>query len=34
MEKIDRCALFGCNDDRLFAEKYILKFSFCLEKRA
>ena len=33
MGKIDRCALFGCNDDRLFAEKYILKFSFC-PKRA
>ena len=31
MGKIDRCALFGCNDDRLFAEKYTLKFSFCLK---
>ena len=29
MGKIDRCALFGCNDDPLFAKKYTLKFSFC-----
>ena len=27
--KKDRCAVFGCNNDRLFAEKYTLKFSFC-----
>ena len=28
MGKKYRCALFGCNNDRLFAEKYALKFSF------
>ena len=27
--KKDRCTVFGCNNDRLFAEKYTLKFSFC-----
>ena len=27
--KKDRCAVFGYNDDRLFPEKYTLKFSFC-----
>ena len=27
--KKDRCALFGCNNDHLFAEKYTVKFSFC-----
>ena len=27
--KKDRCAVFGCNNDRLFPEKYTLKFSFC-----
>ena len=25
----DRCAVFGCNNDRLFPEKYIVQFSFC-----
>ena len=29
MRKKDRCAAFGCNNDRLFPEKYTLKFSFC-----
>ena len=29
MRKKDRCAVFGCNNDRLFPEKYTLKFSFC-----
>ena len=28
-EKKDRCAVFGRNNDRLFTEKYTLKFSFC-----
>ena len=28
MSKKDRCALFGCNNDRLFPEKYTAKFSF------
>ena len=27
--KKDRCALFGCNNDRLFPEKYTVKFYFC-----
>ena len=27
--KKDRCAVFGCNNDRLFPEKYTLKFPFC-----
>ena len=27
--KKDRCAVFGRNNDRLFPEKYTLKFSFC-----
>ena len=28
--KKDRCAVFGCNNDRPFAEKYTIKFSqFC-----
>ena len=27
--KKDLCAVFGCNNDRLFPEKYTLKFSFC-----
>ena len=27
--KKDRCAAFGCNNDRLFPEKYTVKFSFC-----
>ena len=27
--KEDRCAVFGCNNDRLFSEKYTLKFPFC-----
>ena len=29
MRKKDRCAVFGCNNDRLFPEKYTVKFSFC-----
>ena len=29
MGKKDRCAVFGCNNDRLFPEKYTMKFSFC-----
>ena len=29
MKKKDRCAVFGCNDDRFFPEKYTVKFSFC-----
>ena len=29
MGKRDRCAVFGCNNNRPFAEKYTLKFSFC-----
>ena len=29
MGKKDRCAVFGYNDDRLFPQKYTLKFSFC-----
>ena len=29
MGKKDRCAVFGCNNDRLFPEKYTVKFSFC-----
>ena len=28
MGKKDCCAVFGCNNDRLFPEKYALKFSF------
>ena len=31
MRKKDRCAVFGCNNDHLFPEKYTLKFSFCLK---
>ena len=27
--KKDRYAVFGCNNDRLFPEKYTMKFSFC-----
>ena len=27
--KKDRCAVFGFNNDRLFPEKYTLKFFFC-----
>ena len=34
MGEKDRCAVFGCNNDLPFPEKYILKFSFCPEKRA
>ena len=30
MGKKDCCAEFGCNSERPFADKYILKFSFCL----
>ena len=29
MGKKDCCAVFGCNNDRLFPEKYTVKFSFC-----
>ena len=29
MRKKDRCAVFGCNNEYLFPEKYALKFSFC-----
>ena len=29
MGKKDRCAVFGCNNDRLFPEKCTMKFSFC-----
>ena len=29
--KDDRCAVFVCNNDRLFPEKYTVKFSFCPE---
>ena len=29
MGKKDRCAMFGCNNDRLCPEKYALMFSFC-----
>ena len=28
MEKKDRFAVFGCNDERLFPDKYTLKFYF------
>ena len=28
MGKKDRCAVFGCNKERLFPEKYTVKFSF------
>ena len=31
MGKKDRCAVFGCNNDNFFLEKYTLKFSFCLK---
>ena len=33
MGKKERCAVFGCNNDHLYAEKYTLKLSFC-PKRA
>ena len=29
MVKKGRCAVFGCNNDRLFQEKYTVKFYFC-----
>ena len=29
MRKKDSCAVLGCNNDRLFPQKYTLKFSFC-----
>ena len=29
MGEKDRCAVFGCHNDRLFPEKYTLKISFC-----
>ena len=32
-EKKDRCAVFGRNNDRLFLEKYTVKFAF-FPKRA
>ena len=33
-EKKSRCAVFKCNNDCLFPEKYTVKFSFCpIEKR-
>ena len=28
MGKNDSCAVFGCNNDRLFPEKYTVKLSF------
>ena len=28
-KKKGRCALFGCDNDRLFPKKYTVKFSFC-----
>ena len=28
MGKKDHCAVFRCNNDRLFPEKYALQFSF------
>ena len=28
MGEKNRCAVFGCNNDRLFPEKYTLKISF------
>ena len=31
MRKKDRCAVFGCNNDRFFPEKYTVKFSVCLK---
>ena len=31
MGKKDSCAMFGCNNDNLFLEKYTAKFSFCLK---
>ena len=27
-KKTDRCAMFGRNNDRLFLEKYTVKFAF------
>ena len=33
MGKKDRCAVFGCNNNRLFPEKYTVKFSSLPEKR-
>ena len=27
--KKNRCAVFGCDNDRLFFDKYTVKFSFC-----
>ena len=29
MVKKGGCAVFGCNYDGLFPERYIVKFSFC-----
>ena len=33
MGEKDRCAVFGCNKDRLLPEKYTLKFSFARKAR-
>ena len=33
-KKKDRCAMFGCNNDRLFPEKYTVKFCLYPKKRA
>ena len=30
---VNDCAVYGCNDDRLFPEKYTLKFPFPPPKR-
>ena len=30
-KKKDLCTVFGCNNDRLFPEKYTVNFSFCPE---
>ena len=32
--KKDRCAVFGCNNDRLFPAKYTMKFFFCPKSAA
>ena len=33
MGKKDRCAVFRCNNDRFFPEKYTIKFSFARKAR-
>ena len=33
MGKRDRCAVFVCNNDRLFPEKYTVKISFARKAR-